>query len=94
MRHATAASLHALAPLLAQLRALPGLVERRPGIFYLRAHAFLHFHEDAAGLFADVKLDRQRFERHTVSTPAQQQAVLAAIARVLADGNPPRSLAQ
>lgn len=79
MKHASAATLQALAPLLMQLRTLPGLVERKPGIFYLRAHAFLHFHEDAAGLFADVKLDGKQFERHAVSTPAQQHTLLTVV---------------
>ena len=54
MKHASGPALEALAPLLAELRAMPGLVERKPGIFYFRSAAFLHFHEDAAGLFADV----------------------------------------
>jgi hypothetical protein len=65
-----------LASLLAEVRALPGLVERKPGIFYRRSQAFLHFHEDAEGLFADVKLSGPKFTRFRVST-AEEQALLA-----------------
>ena len=69
-----------LAPLIAQLRALPGLVERTPGTFYYRSSAFLHFHEDPAGLFADAKLNFKLFERHRVSTRAEQSALFKAVA--------------
>jgi len=56
----------------------PALVEKRPGIFYVSGKAFLHFHEDPAGLFADLRLggDSQRFP---VNSPEEQAALLAAI---------------
>lgn len=63
MKHAGSAVLEGLAPLLARLRAIEGLVERRPGVFYHRSRAFLHFHEDPAGVFADVRFDGVEFER-------------------------------
>ena len=44
--------------------------------------AFLHFHVDPAGLFADVKLG-QSFERFRVTTDAEQDALLAAVTREL-----------
>ena len=34
---------------------LDGLTERTPGTFYRRSRAFLHFHADPAGIFADVR---------------------------------------
>ena len=55
MKHASAAALDALEPLLSEVRRAVGLIERKRGIFYRRSRAFLHFHEDAAGMFADVK---------------------------------------
>ena len=55
MRHATPVVLDALEPLLAQLRKIEGLNEPRRGTFYRGRAAFLHFHEDPAGFFADVK---------------------------------------
>lgn len=76
MKHASASTLQSLKPLLDALRGFGTLVERRPGIFYLRSDAFLHFHEDPAGLFADVKLDRIHFERLAVVTAADQAELL------------------
>jgi len=55
MKHAGANALAALTELLERLRSRAGLVERRPGIFYVKGKAFLHFHEDPAGLFADLR---------------------------------------
>jgi len=96
MKHASAATLQQLASLIERLRSLPGLVERKPGTFYHRSSAFLHFHEDPAGLFADAKLDLKVFERHCVSTPAQQKALLKAVGAALAGshGNTGRTSAR
>ena len=55
MRHARAEALDALEPLLERLRAFAALKERSRGVFYVKSQAFLHFHEDPAGLFADVR---------------------------------------
>ena len=76
MKHASPASLRLLSPLLASLRALPRLVERTPGSFYLGSSSFLHFHGDPAGLFADVKLDSSSFERFPVTTAAERASLL------------------
>ena len=92
MKHASAQALRQLAPLIERLRALPGLVERTPGSFYRRSSAFLHFHEDPAGLFADAKLDLEGFQRHRVTTRAEQAALLKAVTLALA-GEQPRDRA-
>ena len=55
MRHARPEDLDRLEPLLARLRALSGLKEKSRGVFYFKSRAFLHFHADPAGLFADVR---------------------------------------
>ena len=79
MKHATSAALDQLEPLLAQIRALDGLKEKSRGIFYRKSQAFLHFHEDPKGLFADVRDATGRgFERIDVSEEAGRQALLAA----------------
>ena len=64
MRHATPSALDELEPFLSRLRELPGLVEKKRGIFDRRSKAFLHVHEDPSGLYADVRLasDFERFE--------------------------------
>jgi hypothetical protein len=63
MKHAGRGALEALGDLLVNLRARTGLVEKRPGIFYVKGRAYLHFHEDRVGLFADLRQggDWQRF---------------------------------
>ena len=80
MRHATAAALDQLEDLLVDLRAMPGLREKSRGVFYRGSRAFLHFHEDAAGLFADVRFDAD-FERVRVSTGDERQALSDRIRR-------------
>jgi hypothetical protein len=75
MKHAGPAALDALEPLLAELRALGALVEKKRGTFYRRSAAFLHFHEDAAGLFADLKRNGD-WDRMRVSTARERKALL------------------
>jgi hypothetical protein len=83
MKHATAATLAALQPVLDELRGLGRLVERTPGAFYLRSKAFLHFHEDASGLYADLKLDPAGFTRLRVMSPQEQAQLLRSVRRCL-----------
>jgi hypothetical protein len=83
MRHARAEALERLEPLLARLRALPCLTERTPGIFYRKSKAFLHFHEDPTGLFADVRLNAD-FERFAVQTAEEQAALVGLLSKHLA----------
>jgi hypothetical protein len=49
--------------------------ERSRGVFYRGQQAFLHFHEDPAGLLADVRLE-QDFERLRVTSAAEQKELL------------------
>jgi hypothetical protein len=55
MKHAGAAALAEVAALIAQIRLRPGLVEKKTGVFYRKGQAFLHFHEDPAGMFVDIR---------------------------------------
>ena len=75
MRHVTATALDELESLLASIRSIAGLVERKRGVFYRRSRAFLHFHEDPAGLFADARLGDD-FERFRVETAEERAAFL------------------
>jgi hypothetical protein len=81
MRHATPAALDEIDGLLAELRAVPGLTEKKRGIFYRGSRAFLHFHEDPTGMYADVRLDSD-FERFRVTSRTEQRDLLR---RVRAD---------
>ncbi len=83
MKHAGPVAVDALEPLLVRVRQLEPLRERKPGTFYRRSDAFLHFHEDPAGLFADVKIDGQ-FQRFRVSDRAEQDALVALVESLLA----------
>lgn len=79
MKHATAGALDQLEPLLERLRSLPGLVEKSRGVFYRKSKAFLHFHEDPRGLFADLRdADGSDFERFEVTAEAGREALLGA----------------
>jgi len=80
MKHAGPQALDRLEPLIAQIRALPGLVEKQRGTFYRKSRAFLHFHEDPKGLFADIRLEGDDFERIDV-TGADGADRLVAMAR-------------
>jgi hypothetical protein len=86
VRHATPDDLVELDGLLASLRTLDGLVERSPGTFYRRSRAFLHFHADPAGLYADVRCDGDDFERRPVHTRAQQNGLLRDVRAALGSG--------
>ena len=79
MKHASHKTLKSLDNVLQRLRAQGALVERTPGAFYFKSKAFLHFHEDPAGLFADVKLDGTTFERMCINTRAEQACFLTAV---------------
>lgn len=78
MKHATAETLAQIPELLEQLRAIPSLVEKGPGVFYRKGRAFLHFHEDPAGLFADVR-PGEEWVRIEVSGPDGRAALVAEI---------------
>ena len=75
MKHAGEAALAAIGPVLKALRKVEGLAERRPGVFYRKSRAFIHFHEDPAGIFADVRIDGE-WQRLPVNTAAEQQQLV------------------
>ena len=79
MKHATAAALDQLEGLLGQVRALAGLKEKSRGVFYWKSKAFLHFHEDKLGLFADVRdASGKDFDRFKVDEAAGARALIEA----------------
>jgi hypothetical protein len=78
MKHAGPDALDRLEPLLTRVRALPGLIEKTRGTFYRKSRAFLHFHEDPAGLFADIRAGNGAdFDRIDVTTPAGADLLIA-----------------
>jgi hypothetical protein len=71
-------ALDQIGELLAGLRKFGELKEKGIGVFYVKSKAFLHFHEDPAGLFADVRTGSV-WERFPVNTRAEQKSLLATI---------------
>ena len=86
MRHANQEDLDHLEALLAELRKLPRLRERKRGYFSRGSRAFLHFHEDGGDFYADVKLGSD-FERMRVTSPAEQAGFLSLVREALALGS-------
>ena len=78
MKHAGPRTLARIEPLLEELRARPALREKRPGVFYLKSRAFLHFHDDPSGVFADVRL-ADEFVRLPVTSRSEQSDLLEQI---------------
>ncbi len=80
MKHAGAATLDLLEPLLARIRAAGSLREKSRGIFYRKSRAYPHFHEDPAGVFVDIRaIDGGDFERMKLDATSEAE-VLARIA--------------
>ena len=84
MKHAGAAALDQLEDLLSEIRTLPDLKEKSRGVFYLRSKSFLHFHDDPAGFFADLRRGGD-FERFRVSSVSERAIFLQAVRAELAD---------
>jgi hypothetical protein len=83
VKHASSAALDELDGLLNDLRGVDGLDERKRGLFYRGSRAFLHFHEDPTGFYADVRLDGGEFERMRVSTKAERKRLLSRVRATL-----------
>lgn len=84
MRHAGEVALDRLEPLLDAIRhACPELRERKRGAFYRGGVGWLHFHEDPAGMFADLKLDGD-WIRFAVNSQRDRTALLRRLKSSLA----------
>ena len=83
MKHAGPNTLATLEPLLRKVREHASLVERTPGSFYRKSKAYLHFHEDASGTYADIKLNPVGFTRVRATTPKEQAHLLVLISEGL-----------
>ena len=86
MKHATAEDLIPIAGLLDKLRREKRIKERKSGIFYRRGKAFLHFHEDPRGLFADLR-GPDDWERLTVNDRRGQALLLTKMSQLLSNSS-------
>ena len=93
MKHAGNAALDGIEPLLDALRGIDGMIEKKRGVFYRRAQAFLHFHEDPAGMFADLRVppgvrteeppDADGWVRLPASTVRERRTLVGVVRRAL-----------
>jgi len=81
VKHAGQEALDSLESLLSEVRKRKSLTERSRGVFYLKSVAFLHFHEDPAGMFADLRMEKG-WTRFPVSSQSQRRVFLSNLARV------------
>jgi hypothetical protein len=82
MKHAGPEALDQLEPILEEIRRRGGLKEKKRGAFYYRSSGFLHFHEDPAGFFADLKVGDD-YIRLPINTKTQTQIFLRRAATAL-----------
>lgn len=82
MKHAGPEALDQLEPVLEEIRRLGGLKERKRGSFQCGSSGFLHFHEDPAGFFADLKTGED-YERFAINSKTQTQKFLRRAAAAL-----------
>jgi hypothetical protein len=77
MGHPDAQALQPVAMLLRQLREIKGLREIKPGVYHVKGSAFLHLHDDAGTLKADLKKAAgSGWDRYAVDTPAAQRKLV------------------
>jgi hypothetical protein len=79
VKHVGANTLEALASLLRRVGEHAALTERTPGSFYRKSKAYLHFHEDPNGIYANVKLSGTEFTRVPATTSQEQERLLSLI---------------
>jgi hypothetical protein len=82
MKHAGEAALDTIEPLLSELRWLKSIHERKRGVFYRQSTAFVHFHEDPAGIFVDVRRE-SGWERLPVNTPRERNRLMRLVRETL-----------
>lgn len=85
MKHAGQNALDQLETLLEEIRKRDGIKERKRGIFYHRSSAFLHFHEDPAGLFADIRYSGGDFDRYPVNNAVERRELISRLDAALMD---------
>jgi hypothetical protein len=84
MKHATKEGLIPIAALLDKIRLDSRVKERGTGVFYRRGKAFLHFHEDPRGIFADIR-GPVDWERFAVADRSGQASLLARMSELLSN---------
>jgi hypothetical protein len=89
---ATKQTIEALASVYDEVRALriPGMEIKANGAVYQKRNGILHFHEDATGVQADVKVNGE-WQRVEVNNAAGKRRVVALLRRHYTSGEGPTS---
>ena len=82
MKHASLKTLDCIEDILTRLRKYKSLKEKQKGIFYKGSQAFIHFHEDLKGVFADLKV-KNEWERFLVSTKPGKERFLKNVHKMI-----------
>ncbi len=75
MKHASEKTLSSIKDVLKSIRQNKFLKEKKKGVFYKQSQAFIHFHEDLGGLFADLKTNNE-WKRFPVNTRNEKEHFL------------------
>lgn len=82
MARANGADLDQIDDVLAALRLLPGVTEKKRGVFYRGRMAFVHFHNEDGTIVADAKAGPgPGFKRFALATTAQRAVFITALRR-------------
>lgn len=82
MKHAREKTLTKIQRHLEEVRRRMELKERKPGAFYRKGEALLHFHDDPEGTFADLKA-KGDWVRFRVESEAEWKALMNALDKTL-----------
>lgn len=82
MGHTRREDLLDIADVLEEVRALPGVLERSPGVFYLGRSPFLHFHTKAGARWADARDGREWGEEMPLPFGSPRRAKATFVAEV------------
>jgi hypothetical protein len=82
MKHASSTTLDALNDLLGEIRKCEGLREKKRGTFYQKSNAFLHFHEDPSGFYADLRYS-DGWHRLPINTSEESKILISEICQLL-----------
>lgn len=80
MARASDADLDRIEDVLTALRALPGVTEKKRGVFYRGRDAFVHFHAEVGVVYADAKLTRSAgFTRFALASAPDRRKFLRSV---------------
>jgi hypothetical protein len=83
MKHASDKKVSTMDRQLEEIRKRTGVTEKKPGAFYRKGQALLHFHDDPKGTYADLKASGD-WVRFKVESATEWNKLLKELDKVLA----------